>query len=674
MKKLVLLLLTTTLIAAPVSKKSFYGYSDFKKGELRGTSLNIDGTIELTKKIEKVTELSETFVWSSVSIDNFIYLSAGEKGKIYKFNTVSKESPKLLTFFDEGTVYALGVFNGKLYAALSPSGQLFQVDLTTGKQEEIIKTNCKYIWQIISNDKYMYLACGMPGKIIRLDKNNIRKDFAENLDSHIESLALKDNALYFGTSPSGYILKSESIEKSYLIYDSPFKEIKGLSWYNNKLYAICFNGKPEDNPDEKIKPAQQIKESKNLLGGIVSINNDNLPTILYKFTNFAPTSMESTNNGILIGTGHSGKLIFLDNEDNLLIKGEVDNGQITDFCKINKTIYFSTSNSANLYSLDNSLNLKGEYISEPFDATVPVNWGNFEFTDEIPKGSRVEYEVRGGNSASPDITWSNWQIVQNGSKPKLPVSSKIQWKAKLISYENSITPKFIKTEFYYREVNYKPTISSIYILPPGFIFSEKADIPKDDFIPAYTKKLLTGFKLDIGIKFGYKKGSISFLVKATDENNDNLEYSFSLLNSNGNKLELEDFSEKSYYSLNSESVPEGTYKLEVKVRDKKENFPDFFTVDKISTEFIIDNTNPSISNITTTGNIMKFSVTDSLSVIEKVLISSDKGKTFVEIYPEDKISDSKKEDYSFTIPAKSESIFIQAFDCKGNSSSKFTKN
>jgi len=669
MKKLLFIFLASSLIAAPVSKKSFYSYSDFKLGELKGTALNIDGTITLTNKIQKITEFSETFIWCSVFYNGNIYLSAGEKGKIYQYDPITKKSPKLLTFFEEGTVYSLGIFNGKLYAGVSPTGKLFEIDLSTGKKTEYIETNSKYIWQIKTTNKYIYLACGIPGKIIRLDKNKIRKDFAKNLDDHIESLIIEDSTLYFGTSPEGYILKSNSIDHSYLLYDSPFKEIKNLKWFNNKLYAICFNGKPENTTKEKIKPAQIIKETQPLRGAIVTIDKKNLPNILYKFNNLAPMSMTTTKQGVLIGTGHSGKLLFIDKEENLFIKGEVNNGQITDFFKINNIVYFTTSNSANLYSIDNGLELTGEYISKPFDAYLPVNWGNFYFTSENSKETRVEYMIRGGNSASPDTTWTKWRLIKNGTKPNLPVSSKIQWKVKLISHLNSSTPKFLKTEFYYREVNYKPLISKTYILPSGFSIGENAKIPKNEFIPVTTKKLLSGFTVNIGTKFGYQKGVRSFLIVAKDKNKDSLEYKYSLLNKSGKEIILSDFNKKTYYSLNTESIPEGSYKLKVQVRDKINNFPDFYTVTKKSQNFIVDNTAPSISKTTMLNGKLIFTVSDNLSVIEKVMISTDFGKTFFEVFPNDKISDSKKETYS--INSQGKQILIKVFDSLGNTNSRF---
>ncbi len=672
MKKILIFLFSVTLIyAAPTKQNSYYGYSKFKNGELKGTSLDIDGNVKLAKKILRETELSETFIWSSVYSNGNLYLSAGEKGKIYKYNLNTKESPKLLTFFKEGTVYALGLFQGKLYAGLSPSGKLFSIDLNTGKKTEVIETKSNYIWQILTTDKYIYLACGMPGKVVRLDKNNIRKDFCKNLDDHIEALTIYNNELYCGTSPSGYILKSISPEKSYLLYDSPFNEIKGLSWFNNKLYAICFNGTPESTPQTKVKPAREVKSTPTLKGGIVTIDKNNLPDILYKFSSFAPMSIATTKNGIFIGTGHSGKLVFIDKDDNLLIEGEVDNGQITDFIKINSKLYFTTSNSAMVYSLSNQFELKGEFISKPINAKIPVNWGNFYFFDNTPTGTRVEYYVRGGNSASPDITWSDWQLIKSGTKPKLPVTSKIQWKARLISHESSISPVFYKTEVYYRSVNYKPTIQKLYILPTGFYIDKQATTPKNQFIPAKTKYYLKNISLAINSKYGYKKGAKSFIVAAKDKNKDELEYKFSLIH-NGKTIKLTDFQKNSFYSLNGYSVPQGTYKLKVEVRDKINNNPQYFTVSKISKPFIIDTTAPKITNIQTTNNRITFTVTDNLSTVEQVLVSKDNGKTFEKVFPNDLIPDSKVETYTVKTENNNK-LLIQAFDSAGNESTKITK-
>jgi hypothetical protein len=48
-----------------------------------------------------------------------------------------------------------------------------------------------------------------------------------------------------------------------------------------------------------------------------------------------------------------------------------------------------------------------------FDGSASVLWDNLSWTAELPAGTAVQVEVRTGNSATPNATWSPYQTVSS---------------------------------------------------------------------------------------------------------------------------------------------------------------------------------------------------------------------------------------------------------------------
>jgi hypothetical protein len=57
----------------------------------------------------------------------------------------------------------------------------------------------------------------------------------------------------------------------------------------------------------------------------------------------------------------------------------------------------------------------GSLMSSVFDAGQPVNWGSVTWDEEVPAGCAVGMYVRTGDVPVPDVTWSVWSLVANGT-------------------------------------------------------------------------------------------------------------------------------------------------------------------------------------------------------------------------------------------------------------------
>ncbi|PJB79601.1 MAG: hypothetical protein CO090_04970 [Acidobacteria bacterium CG_4_9_14_3_um_filter_49_7] len=674
MKALTILLISISVVAGPVQVNSVHSFSSFKKGELNGVALNSQGEIVMSHQLKKVVSMNETYIWDICSDGQNLFVAAGEKGKIYRYKTGLGEA-KLLTHFEEGTVYAICLYRGKLYASLSPSGKIYEVDRETGKTtEKLTLKKGKYIWRMVSHGDSIYVATGLPGSVLKLDRNFLVTVLAKDVDTHVESLLVTDSRIVAGTSPSGYLLEIHPDRKPFLLTDTPFSEIKDIVEVNGLLYAACFNGKVKEQTPPKVKPAQEVKSASVLKGGIVTVDSQNVPETRIQFSTMAPFSFTQQGGNILVGTGHSGKLLTIDTgkQHELTISGEVDCGQIIRFVQMNNSILLATANPGEIYHIEKNFALSGTFTSVPFDAGKPTHWGAFYFDSTAPRGSRTEFLVRAGNSASPDATWSSWQKIENGQTPELPATTLVQWQARLISQDPGTTATVTGVRFYYRETNLPPVLNAVSTLPSGIFAAKTAATNPDAFIPAQAETAMGKLVPPTGMKTGFRPGMQAVLARASDPNNDKLRFTFVLESASGRKLTLKQNSETALYSMDTHRIPEGRYRFQVTVSDSKENYPDAGTDSGKGRWFRVDHTSPTITLQAPTGGKLAFTVRDSLSVVAKVEISTDGGEKWQEVWPDDGIPDSGNESYHADI-AGIKDVIIRAYDDHGNSTTVLGK-
>ncbi len=663
-----LLIFSFTCFSTAIKKQSFKGFSVLKTGEFHNVALTIDGEMSISREIKKIKSINDTFGWDFVYYKNALYIAAGEKGKVYKYDFATKEI-SLLTAFPEGTVYAIAVYNGKLYAGLPPSGKIYKVNLSDGKYSEYFDAKCQYIWDIQIKNGAMYLITGLPGQLIRVDSNKISNVLSRDFDKHYESMVFGKGSIYIGTYPSGSVVEVKN-GKSYLVYQSRYKEIKDLTFFNGKLYAVCYSGSPVVQVKVKNKPARKVKKIQSFHGAIISIDKDNVPQVLYTLRTAAPYCMSVFKDRVYIGTGHSGKILTIDKDERLAIVGEVDNGQVMRMLNLNNSLYLLTSNAAEIYKLLPDYALEGEYLSDIFVANNSSKWGSFYFDYSVPKGTRMEFYVRGGNSDNPDISWGNWVKISSGQTPNLPATKMVQFKTRLISHDPSLSPKFRGCEFYFREANQKPLLVTKVLSPQGVKIAKKAKASKI-ITPSY-QSFTTTHTPPAGMLFTFDKTSISFYVIAKDPNNDSLKYSFYLVFSSGKKVELKKEKSENFVTLNTLAYPEGRYRFYYVVSDKEANYPQGYLLEGYSNYFYIDNTPPQITSIALKGKNLTFTVKDK-SPVEIVQISVDGGKVWHNVYSVDGLNDQSIENFNITLNNKADSVIIKAYDSAGNSATELAK-
>jgi len=149
-----------------------------------------------------------------------------------------------------------------------------------------------------------------------------------------------------------------------------------------------------------------------------------------------------------------------------------------------------------------------------------------------------------------------------------------------------------------------------------------------------------------------QKGAQSFQWTATDRNDDYLTYdvyyrgegekNWRLL-----KKDLDD----NFYTINADTLPDGTYQVRIVASDQPSNPPDqALTGESESRTFTIDNTPPAVTmkleRLQNGRAQIAIDAVDATSTLNQADISVDTGE-WRPIFPKDGILDSKSESFSY---------------------------
>jgi hypothetical protein len=88
-----------------------------------------------------------------------------------------------------------------------------------------------------------------------------------------------------------------------------------------------------------------------------------------------------------------------------------------------------------------SYNATGTLVSSVFDAGGTVDWKSVKWHETKPSGTDVKVEVRCGNTATPDASWTAWAQVSNGGQNPHADSRSMQYRVTLSTTDAAVSPE-----------------------------------------------------------------------------------------------------------------------------------------------------------------------------------------------------------------------------------------
>jgi hypothetical protein len=322
---------------------------------------------------------------------------------------------------------------------------------------------------------------------------------------------------------------------------------------------------------------------------------------------------------------------------------------------VGKRIYATSSNIGKLFRVGDTLATSGTYESNVKDTDSVSTWGKVSW--KAGSGDIIQFSTRTGNTGTPDKTWSDWQALDAGGGIFSPKARFIQWKADLKS-DNARSPRLGSVKVPFLQQNFQPEITSIELLPTGVLLQKTPITTTSNFNPNDPATIRANQRAGqpriqpIPPRRVPQRGAQSIQWNATDKNQDTLAYDIYYRADNERtwkllKRDLED----TFYTVSSDTLPDGTYVVRVVAGDHPSNPPDLATRGEMeSRPFTIDNTPPVVT--------MKFDraenrrarvaieVTDQTSTLTQAEVSTDTGD-WRPVFPRDGIIDSKSESFSY---------------------------
>ncbi|MBM3240364.1 hypothetical protein FJZ31_29120 [Candidatus Poribacteria bacterium] len=690
---------------------------DFEAGKPKDVSISSKGEVSLSLKLNAYVETEEAYIWClAEDSQGNIYAGTGNEGRIFKIAPDGTSS----LFFDspEVNIYSLAVdSSNNLYAGTSPDGLVYKIS-PDGTASTLLSAKEKYVWALVfDNAGNLYAGTGTNGKIYKITPDGQNSVLYDSETTHIMSLHYSpllggvgvgsdQNVLYAGSEGNGIIYKiplpplGKGDNKITLaghasvVYDTNEKEIHALTMDpHGNLYAAATSGKmPGEEQRRELPPppgpggeAPKEKESsiyKVTPDGVVSkLWTASEPLILSMVVDavaeVARLQVEGSGGHfpyLIVGTGDEGKIYTVNADGD---SASIAKGEEAQVLAIHKTktggMLVATGNNGKIYRLSTDHAPEGTLESKVYDAKIISKWGNIEWEQVIPEGTAISFATRTGNNSKPDNTWSEWSeeyTAADGQKVTHSPARFIQYRAKLTTTNPLAAPMFKRVAIAYAQTNIAPKITSIET------DSQKGDEEGGERPPGGQPRQAA--KPPAGqAPVPSPKRTVKWQV--TDANEDAMEYAvyYKGVDEQTWKL-LKDELKTNSYSWDSTSMPDGRYQIKIVATDKLSNPVNLAkTTEKISDQFEIDNTQPTISEITVTSAAngafqVKCAAEDKINHIKEAVFSID-GQDWQMVFPVDGIFDSRTEAFDFTTPSDlkvgEHTVVVKIVDTAGNVSS-----
>lgn len=707
----------------------------FDEGALGNISTHSTGEITLSPMVERVDGIAEPYVWCmAANVYGTVYVGTGEPGTVYKIPStgssfVKKEAVRLYRS-SELHVHSIAVdSNGDIYAGTAPNGIIYKIT-PEGQATVWCQLPVHYVWDMAFDSKgNLYAATGESGIIYKITDYGKAAVLFDSPEAHILTIVIdEDDNLYGGSEPDGIIYKIRADGKASVLYDAKESEIHclALDKHGNLFAGTASGGQlrfPEPSPKAPRQPSGQgysfsdserriwadetfqnmeqfnqhptqpqepgfrypevrtrIKGAPVGFNTVYKISREGVVKKIFEVPNaFIFSLVADENNDLYVGTGNESRIYKIThNEEVITTLMDVQESQVLDLLACREDgMYVCTGNNGSVLRVSRYYTNEGTFMSSIHDTHFVSKWGRITWMSSLPGGTKLAFATRTGNSSKPDSTWSEWsdEYTTTGEGIKSPQARFIQYRARLTTSNQELSPVLHEVTIAYLPYNQAPIISSIGVESKG------ERLQASEMSRQRGRGSKTGEKKNQDTRFTNQRPLYERTIKtifwdADDPNNDRLSYTlyYKAIDERNWKSLADGLYNTDYCLWDTSRVPDGKYQIKIVASDEPDNPPELaIYTEKVCTPFIIDNTRPRVTELdaailNTTQCRVKGIARDDTCVISKIQYSLD-ATDWVSIFPDDQIFDAEEETFQFLTPALSKgehTIVVNAFDSEGN--------
>ena len=644
------------------ARKGFYN-----NGTYNGIMLTEQGSLVLAPIIEKDGAIDGKFIWKIYpSADGSMYAAiSGNGAELYRRNAGENDFNLFVKSTNESAFTSVISDNsGNIYAATGPYARIIKYD-NSGNEIWSKNIDDTYIWDMkFDNNGNLYAAAGgNNARVLKISSSGNITEILKTDEQHAMSLYFdsKNNKLYVGTAGRGLVLvidlatNSEN-PSSKTLYDTAQNEVYAITMDNiGNLYfgtatrepsylilpSIIDGGKSADDSAKEFRNSLYKADANGTVQRLFFLNQ----TLVFALSS-------DNDNNIYFITGDNADIYKINGNDGLLSYiGGLENKTLSTFSATKDGLYFAVSKTGEIYKMQNNNLSEGSFVSDTLDLKLLSKLGSLNAMTSIPEGSDISFEVRTGNVARVDNTWSDFVPIAKDGKINAPDGRFLQFRVTMKTSNSESVPVLSSMDFTYIENNLPPDV-----LNGGLTTHYKQQNDSNET----TKNP----QLEENETMIYWKGS--------DPNGDKLIYDLEYrLKGEKNYRKLANNLENPYFRFKSYLMPSGIYDFRITASDRFDNPIDLAktkTLEVLNIKY--DNDAPEIFDfaVSSEGNSRKitFRAEDKLSFLKTVRYSTITEEWHY-IIPDDKVLDSMSENFTILIEDENAgSITIEVLDADGN--------
>lgn len=665
-------------------------FEQLERGTPKGVAINSDGRLTPGPQSQSIASTPSTYVWSvTTDHDGNAILATGTPATVLRVGADGK-STTIFASHDMSVQTVRVAPDGSIYAATLPSGKVYKIDPHGEKQTEENATvvfdpsttqeKPKYVWDLEFDTKgQLYIATGAPAAIYRVTPGGKPALFFKSDEEHIRALAFdRAGNVIAGSDGTGLIYRIDPAGKAYVLYDSPKKEITSVVVApDGSIYAAGVGEKGRNTlPPLPVTGQATVTATITIVtpGSVQAFTGNTLipegseiyvipkgtepPRKIWAGKDDIVYALAWTPDGVLAATGNRGRVYRIHDDGTYADVAHLEASQVTGFADSAKGFFVSTANSGKVYLLSHGEAPEGTYTSEVFDAGLFAQWGRAEVDTGTGQPGTFQMFARAGNIENPERAWSDWkQFTPNNGAIGIGPSRFMQWK--VVEHPGGVVTS---VGVDYLPVNMPPVVDEVVVTPGARAITntQPAGQPQQITInfPSQQNSGVTFVQPEAGkepLPAVKERTAVTVRWAAHDENGDDLMFSVYYRGDGEHNWQLlKKRIHERFYTFDATQLPDGHYRLKVVASDAPSHNPgEAQSGDKVSDDFLVDTTPPTVSDLEArleNGKVhVTLTATDATSPVSHAEYSIDAGQwQFVE--PVGKIADSLTEKFDFLAP------------------------
>lgn len=648
------------------------GAAAFGAGRAEGVVVSDAGTVRLGRRLAPTAPLRAEQVWDLARTrDGALLAATGNQGQVYR--RAGAGGWEVAADLEDSQVLSLAVLpDGRTFAGTGPGGRI--VELSDPKHPETRPDPAvQYVWDLAMDaDGRLHAATGPNGQLWRLEKDGRWTLLLDSKAAHLLCVAASpDGSVYAGSDGEGLVYKVARDGQVSVLHDAPQAEVRCLSvGPDGSLFA--GTAAPESTTGGTTR---SLTSQRGIDSGVErrTIRRVGFQVPGGTATPKAPSAGENAvyrigadqavrevfrvkamifalawqGDRLIVGTGPEGKLYeVIEAGREATPLSRLPGGEVLSLLGgSDGSVLVGTGNPGGVMELGTRCLAEGVLTSTVLDAKLASRFGTLSWEGQAPEGTSVAVELRSGNVAEPDETWTAWAAsaavtaVQAGS---VRPGRYAQYRLKLAGGAGGTTPEVRTVSLRYQTLNLAPELSKV----------EVPDAADGD--GSANSKRMT-------IKW-----------TASDPNSDDLEYRVELRKEGwpewvrlGGDNSLTDAS----LDWDTTSVPSGMYRVRVSAEDRPSNRPEeALRRELVSEMFLIDHEAPRVGLEPGEPGTVKVGIEDERARIVRASYALD-GGGWVPVFPDDGLFDTGRETIGLKLPELGKGahvLRVRATDAAGN--------